>query len=126
MTDRRAEIEAAIKDSHLPALMCAITHLTGNTDHLKPEWRPSYVPMSREIGVPEAEQAKMIVFAVDQIEAFLDGKVTPRDDLPESQVRQLMDYITGVDIPADYVDYLSTNWPSAATVRRTRTGRARS
>lgn len=107
MTDRRAEIEAAIKDSHLPALMCAMAHLTGNTDHLKPEWRPSYMPMSREIGVPQAEQDKMIAFALDLIEAFLDGKIQPRPDLPEPQVRRLMDYITGVDIPANYVDYLA-------------------
>lgn len=107
MTDRRAEIEAAIKDSHLPALMCALAHLTGNVDHLKKEWRPSYMPMSREIGVPQAEQDKMIAFALDLIEAYLDGKIQPRADLPEPQVRQLMDYITGVDIPANYVDYLA-------------------
>ena len=105
--DFGGNIDQAIADSHLPALMCALVHLTGNADHLTAEWRPSYTPMQRaDIGVPEAEQEKMRAFAKGLIENYLAGRVKPVAELPVPVIRRMMDYVTGVDIPENYLGYL--------------------
>ena len=105
--DIAADLDEAIEAAHLPALMTALVHLTGNTHHLKPEWRPSYVAMDRNnIGVPEEEQAIMRAFAKGVITDYLEGRREPIGDLSTEALRPMMDYITGVDIPSDYLDYL--------------------
>ena len=40
--DYATDLDAAIADAHLPTLMTALVHLTGNTHHLQPEWRPQF------------------------------------------------------------------------------------
>jgi 4-hydroxyacetophenone monooxygenase len=105
--DFGGNIDQAIADSHLPALMCAIVHLTGNADHLKPEWRPSYTPMQRDdIGVSTDEQAKMRAFAKGVVEDYLAGRRKPVAELPLPTIRRMMDFVTGVDIPEDYLAFL--------------------
>ncbi|HWA61145.1 MAG TPA: NAD(P)/FAD-dependent oxidoreductase [Caulobacteraceae bacterium] len=105
--DFATNLDEAIDAAHLPALMTALVHLTGNTHHLKPEWRPQYQPLDRNnIGVPDEEQAIMRAFAKGVITDFLEGRREPIGDLASEAIRPMMDYITGVDIPRDYLDYL--------------------
>jgi len=106
--DFGGDIDQAIADSHLPALMCAVAHLTGNTEHLKAAWRPTYTPMNRDdIGLSDETRAEMRAFAKAQIEDYLAGRRRPVAELPMSDVRRMMDYVTGVDIPENYLDYLT-------------------
>ncbi len=105
--DFTGNLDEAIAAAHLPALMVALVHLTGNTHHLKPEWRPSYVPMDRNnIGVPDEEQAIMRAFAKGVITDYLEGRREPVGDLAIEALRPMMDFVTGVDIPSNYLDYL--------------------
>ncbi len=105
--DFATNLDEAIEAAHLPALMTALVHLTGNTHHLKPEWRPVYVPMDRNnIGIPDEEQAIMRAFAKGVISDYLEGRRQPIGDLASEAIRPMMDYVTGVDIPSNYLDYL--------------------
>jgi 4-hydroxyacetophenone monooxygenase len=100
-------LDSALEAAHLPALMTALVHLTGDDGHLKPEWRPSYAFMARaDIGVAEDEQAKMRAFARRVIEDYQAGRRTVIADLPKATIRRMMDFVTGVDIPEGYGDYL--------------------
>ncbi|MBS0410628.1 MAG: NAD(P)/FAD-dependent oxidoreductase [Proteobacteria bacterium] len=105
--DTAINLDEAIEAAHLPSLMTALVHLTGNTHHLKPEWRPAYQPMDRnDIGVPDEEQAIMRAFAKGVITDYLEGRREPIGDLAIEALRPMMDFITGVDIPSDYLDFL--------------------
>ena len=75
MTDVPADLETVLKDAHLPALMTALVHMTGDTSWLKLEWTPAYNPADRnDPGIPEAEQVKIRAAAADAIRAHLAGK----------------------------------------------------
>ncbi len=105
--DYATNLDEAIEAAHLPALMTALVHLTGNTHHLKPEWRPAYQPMDRnDIGVPEEEQAIMRAFAKGVITDYLEGRRQPIGDMASEAIRPMMDYLTGVDIPSSSLTFL--------------------
>ncbi|MDP3855573.1 NAD(P)/FAD-dependent oxidoreductase [Phenylobacterium sp.] len=101
-------LDQALETAHLPALSAALVHLTGDTGWLRPEWRPTYTPLSRgETGVPEDEQAKMRAAAKAAITAYLTGKA-PMAAIPSAEVlHQMMNFVAGADIPEGYGDFLT-------------------
>ncbi|MFN3572688.1 MAG: flavin-containing monooxygenase [Phenylobacterium sp.] len=108
MSPSEQELDAALAAAHLPALVLSMVHLTGDPGWLKPEWRPTYTPLARgDIGVPEAEQARLRAAARPVIAAHLSGELKPAPTPGPELVRQMMDFIAGTEIPAGYVDFLS-------------------
>ena len=114
-----AELDAALETAHLPALVAAMVHLTGDPSWLKPEWRPTYTPLSRgDTGLPETEQRRIRTAAKAAITAYLEGRplaAAPGPDL----VRAMMSFVAGADIPDDYgaflIDELALNGTSSKT-----------
>lgn len=101
-------LDQALETAHLPSLSAALVHLTGDRSWLRPEWRPTYTPLSKgETGVPEVEQARMRAAAKAAITDYLTGKVpmaaTPGPDL----VREMMGFVAGADIPDGYGEFLT-------------------
>lgn len=101
-------LDQALETAHLPALSAALVHLTGDTGWLRPEWRPTYTPLSRgETGVPEEEQAKMRAAAKVAITAYLTGQA-PMAPIPSPDVlHQMMNFVAGAEIPEGYGDFLT-------------------
>ena len=101
-------LDQALETAHLPALSAALVHLTGDTGWLRPEWRPTYTPLSRgETGVPEEEQAKMRAAAKVAITAYLTGKA-PMAAIPAPDVvHQMMNFVAGAEIPEGYGEFLT-------------------
>ena len=102
------ELDRGLETAHLPALLAAMVHITGDADWLKPEWTPVYVPLSRgETGLSEAVQAEIRAKAKAVILEYLtDGKVAaPTPDLPT--LRRMMDFVGGVPVPEEYADFLT-------------------
>ena len=57
MADVPGNLEDMLKDAHLPALLTAMVHLTGDASWLRPEWTPVYNPMDREdLGISPEQQ----------------------------------------------------------------------
>ena len=107
MAETVEQIEEILKDAHLPALMCAMVQMTGETDWLRPEWTPTYNPLSRgDTGIPEAEQAKIRKRAAEAIHAHLAGKPLAMPTPPTDVLRRQMDFVAGAPIPEQYVDFL--------------------
>lgn len=108
MAETIADIEKALSEAHLPALLTAMVHLTGDADAwLRPEWTPVYNPMERsDIGLSEAVQAQARRAAAEAIAAHLAGKplATPNPDV--ATLRRQMDFVSGAPIPEQYVDFL--------------------
>ena len=57
MADAPMDLDTALEAAHLPALLAALVHVTGDAGWLKPEWTPTYVPLSRgSPGLPPEDQ----------------------------------------------------------------------
>jgi hypothetical protein len=41
------DLDQALEVAHLPAPLAAMVHMTGDAGWLKPEWTPTYTPLSR-------------------------------------------------------------------------------
>jgi len=107
MAVARADIEEALKDAHLPALMAALVQMTGDLSWLRSEWTPVYNPLSRgDPGIPEGEQAKIRAAAAEAIAAYLDGKPMQMLRPDHATICKQMDFVAGAPIPEQYVDFL--------------------
>jgi 4-hydroxyacetophenone monooxygenase len=107
MADLDRKLDEALQVAHLPALLASLTHITGDAGWLRPEWAPTYVPLSQgDPGLPADVQDDIRAQARVALKAFLaDGKVaqaTP--DMPT--LRRMMDFVAGAPIPAEYADFL--------------------
>ena len=105
---RDAEIAAALEGAHVPSLLVAVAHLTGNADHLRDFSRPVYEFFGDgQGGLPPDQQARARVLAFDALVAHRDrGSVLPPRPSPQA-IRACMDYIAGVDIPEHYAPFLT-------------------
>ncbi len=107
MTDAKM-LDEALAAAHLPALLMALVHLTGDAGLLTAERRPVYVPMGDNTlgGYPQSVQDDIRARARAAIAAYLDGAPLPPAPSPAA-VRRMIDWIAGVDIPADYAAFLT-------------------
>jgi 4-hydroxyacetophenone monooxygenase len=107
MADDLVTLDEALAAAHLPALVAAMVHMTGDAGWLRPEWTPTYTPLARnDPGIPEAEQAKIREAAKAAIAAYLDGEPMKLATPDQPLLRRMMDYVGGAPIPERYADFL--------------------
>ena len=108
MTPSSFDLEAAIAEAHLPALLMSLVHMTGDAGLLTPERRAVYDPMAEPNlgGYSQETQADIRSRAKVAIEAFLAGAAIPPEPSRET-IRKMMDYVAGADIPEHYVEFLT-------------------
>lgn len=98
-------IETALKDGHVPSLMMALVHLTGDTSHLEGS-RPVYDFFGDgNGGIAPETQAAIRAAVKDAYLAWEAGKPLPPQPSDET-IRKMMDFIAGVDIPENYITFL--------------------
>ncbi|TAJ74286.1 MAG: NAD(P)/FAD-dependent oxidoreductase [Phenylobacterium sp.] len=107
MADVPENLEDVLKDAHLPALLTALVHMTGETGWLRPEWTPVYNSMDRnDIGIPAERQEEARKAAAEAIRAYLGGKPLQMASTDTATLRRQMDFVAGAPIPEQYVDFL--------------------
>ncbi|HEY4125659.1 MAG TPA: NAD(P)/FAD-dependent oxidoreductase, partial [Rhizomicrobium sp.] len=111
MTDKIPDLsllDQTLDEAHLPALMVALSHITGNADHLRDDLKPLYdfFADSRIGGLSEAKQAEVKAFAKKTITDFFarGGKLPPQPSAAD--LRKMMDFVVGAPIPEHYVPFL--------------------
>ncbi len=107
MTDNSTRLDSALADAHLPALLMALVHLTGDAGLLTPERRAVYQPMAEpnEGGYSPKVQAEIRAIARQAIGAYFDGAPIPPEPSRET-IRKMMDFVAGAEIPEHYVHFL--------------------
>jgi 4-hydroxyacetophenone monooxygenase len=107
MTFDEAELDAALAEAHLPALLMSLIHLTGDPSLLTAERRPAYVLLAdgKLGGYSPQVQADIRARAKTAISAYLKGAPMPPPP-PRATVRRMLDWIAGVDIPESYAPFL--------------------
>jgi len=101
------DLDEALAVAHLPALLAALVHVTGDAGWLKPEWAPTYVPLSQgDPGLPQEVQQEIRDKAKVALGHFrASGKVSVASpDAPT--LRRMMDFVAGAPIPEQYAPFL--------------------
>jgi 4-hydroxyacetophenone monooxygenase len=106
--DLIAALDGALAEAHLPALLMSLVHLTGDASLLTPERRPVYVLLAdgRQGGYSPEIQADLRARAKAALTEHFNGAPLPAPPSPAT-VRRMMDWIAGVDIPAQYAAFLT-------------------
>ena len=101
-----AALDEALKAAHIPTLMLALVHLTGDASHLKDAPPIVYDPLGDgQGGLPPAWQEAMHTKAREAWRAWKAGK--PLAAQPDqATLRRMMDTIAGMPIPEHYVPFL--------------------
>lgn len=106
-SDKASEIEWALKDAHIPSLMMALVHLTGDAGHLNAEVKPVYDFWGDgQGGLAPEKQQKIRDAAKAALLALSDGKPLPPPP-DQATIRRMMDFIAGTEIPQRYVPFLN-------------------
>ncbi len=101
----RTELERALADAHIPTLMMALVHLTGDASFLNDAPPLVYEQLGDGNGGLSAEyQAEIRRKTVEAALAHNGQAVLAKP--AEADLRKMMDYIAGVEIPEHYVPYL--------------------
>ncbi len=100
------EVDDALKEAHIPSLMAALVHLTGDASLLTDENKPVYDFFGDGQGNIKPEVQEQVRAVVKH--AWLDyarGKKLPPPP-PHQTIRRMMDFVAGAQIPERYVPFL--------------------
>jgi 4-hydroxyacetophenone monooxygenase len=99
-----AFIARALEEAHLPSLMAAIAHLTGAPPDS--DIKPVYDFFGDgQGGLTDEQRARVKKNALAAIAKYRDsGKLAA--PLPETAIRNLMNFVAGAEIPGHYVPFL--------------------
>ncbi len=101
-----ALLDQALAEAHIPSLMVALVHLTGNLDHLTEARRPVYEVLGDGQGGLSADDAQAIRdLARKALADLAAGKPLPPPP-SRDQLRFMMEYVAGAELPERYVPFL--------------------
>ncbi|MGZ5934844.1 MAG: flavin-containing monooxygenase [Rhizomicrobium sp.] len=107
ITETDAAIKAAIDEAHLPSLIAALVHVTGDAGLVTGDIKPVYDFFGDGQGGLTAEQiASTKARALDALKKYRDAgsKLPPQPT--RATVRKMMNFVAGADIPERYVPFL--------------------
>ncbi len=104
-----AVLDRAFAEAHVPTLMAALVHLTGDASHLRSEWRPAYQPIGDDGqgGVPPEVQAEMRRRAGAALMAHLERGEPLAPPPGPAILHRMMEFVAGADIPERYLPFLA-------------------
>jgi 4-hydroxyacetophenone monooxygenase len=101
-----AELDQALNEAHIPSLMMALVHLTGDAGLIERVPRPVYDFFGDgQGGIPDDIQAEVRAKVKAAMIALDAGAPLPPPP-PAATIRKMMDFIAGVDIPERYAPFL--------------------
>lgn len=102
-----ATIAKALEDANIPALMAALVHVTGDPGLIRGAIRPdSDFFGDPQGGIYPTDQAQVRGSALEALKAYRDRGCTLPPDPDKAVVREIMDFLAGQPLAADYEDFL--------------------
>ncbi len=100
-------IRAALEEAHIPSLMAALVHLTGDTSHIKGDIKPQTEFLGDpQGGITPEQQARVRAQALDVLRAYRDsGGELPAPPSPEA-IREILEFTIGQEVSENYVEFL--------------------
>ena len=106
ITESDDAIAKAIEQAHLPSLIAALVHITGDAGLISGDIKPVYDFFGDgQGGLTDAQRAATRARALTALKALRDGeaKVAP---LSSDTVHKLMSFVAGAEIPERYIPFL--------------------
>ena len=102
-----AQLEQALSQAHVPALMAALVHLKGGTEHLRQDIRPHVVAMAEEEdGLTDAERAKARSLALTELIEYRSAGCPQPTPIGDGLITETMEYVTGEAIPDEQTELM--------------------
>lgn len=100
-------IRDAIAEAHLPSLIAALVHLTGDTGLVTGDIKPVYDFFGDgQGGLSDSQKAHVQSYALDAIKRHLAAGAPRPAPLAAPVVRRLMNFVAGAEIPDRYIPFL--------------------
>ncbi len=102
-------LKAALADAHIPSLMVALVHVTGDASIVRGAIRPvSDFFGDAQGGITEAQQAEVRAHAFDLLRTYRDGGHRLPESPRESLVHELVNFVIGKPVGPDYAAFLES------------------
>ncbi len=101
-----AAIAAALQEAHIPSLVLALVHMTGDMSLVRGDIKPMVEFLNPDDGLTEAQRDSVRQRALQVIAQHRDAPAefyVPKD----AELREMMDFITGQSLAEEYVEFLS-------------------
>ncbi len=107
LTDDDETIRRALKEAHIPSLMAALVHITGDLGIIRGDIRPvNNFFGDAQGGITEAQQAQIRALAFDVLRKYRDGghKLPPS---PSGSILEMVQFVIGSEVHGDYAEFLT-------------------
>ncbi len=102
------QIRSSLAHAHIPSLMLALVHLTGDLGIIRSGVRPQPAFMSDpQDGISEADQTTIRSQAFDILRAARDQGTPAQASLAEPQIREMIGFVMGQAVSDNYVEFLT-------------------
>ncbi len=102
------QIRSALQDAHIPTLMLALVHLTGDLDLIRSDIRPQPEFLGDpQDGIEEPLQQRARELAFDIISRVRDEEGAGAGTLSESALLEMIGYLTSQDVSGEYLEFLT-------------------
>ncbi|MCB1684993.1 MAG: NAD(P)/FAD-dependent oxidoreductase, partial [Pseudomonadales bacterium] len=101
------DIASALEEAHIPSLMCALVHITGDVSLLRGDIRPDNGFFGDPQGnITPEDQATVRRLAFDALRAYRDNghQIPPAPD--PAAVSEMVNFMIGHEVSSDYGDFL--------------------
>lgn len=104
ITEDDAFLTEALEHASVATLMMCVVHLTGDASLLRGTMRPaSPLPGEVDGGMSDADKATVRAMALDALRAYRDRGCTLPPPPSAETVREMMSFLVGAEVPAEYV-----------------------
>jgi len=101
------DVDAALAEAHIPSLLMALAHLTGDLSLLTPERRPEVATtIIEEKILPAEEQAEIRRLAHEKLTAWIDAGRPTVPDIGMHALERMIRYLIGDHVDGSYIPFL--------------------
>jgi 4-hydroxyacetophenone monooxygenase len=107
ITEDDEAIRRAVEDAHLPSLLAALAHVTGEYDLLREDLQPeSTFMLQPPNGLPEGPREQAIALATAALGRFRDAGCPPPAPPDDATLRRILAYLVDETLLDDYLPLL--------------------
>jgi 4-hydroxyacetophenone monooxygenase len=107
ITDDDSVIRQALEEAHIPSLMAALVHVTGDAAFVRGAIRPQSAFFGDpQGGISEEQQADIRERAFDALTRYRDAGHSLPPPPDEKLVGEMVNFMIGADVSSDYAEFL--------------------
>jgi len=109
IVDHDDVIRRALEEAHVPSLMLALVHMTGDLSLLRGDIQLNLeLTADPQGGIPPDQQARVRAMAFDVLRDYRDRKRPLPPPPDKSRIGEMMRFLLGAEVAGDYVEFLES------------------